>query len=139
MSNSSTQTAGPLNTTVLMSASAMFMGLLGAGAALFPDQILAYFGASPEGFPLVLLSVVGMLYLSFGLLNWMARGNLIGGIYSRPVAIGNFTHFFGVSIILTKYTLDTSHVGVVVVGTAAYVLFAIGFGYIVFAGGESCG
>lgn len=139
MSNSSTQTAGTLNTTVLMSASATFLGILGASAALFPDQILSYFRASPEGFPLVLLNVVGMLYLSFGLLNWMARENLIGGIYSRPVAIGNFTHFFGVSIILTKYTLDTSQVGVVAVGTAVYALFAIGFGYVLFAGGESCG
>jgi hypothetical protein len=122
-----------------MSTSATFMGILGATAALFPDQILAFFGAPTDGLPIVLLNVLGMLYLSFGLLNWMARKNLIGGIYSRPVAIGNFTHFFGVSIILTKYTLDTSQVEVVAVGTAAYALFAVGFGYILFAGGESCG
>jgi hypothetical protein len=134
-----TQIADTLNTTVLMSASASFMGLLGVGAALLPEQILAYLGTPPEGFPVVLLNVVGVVYLSFGVLNWMARKKLIGGIYSRPVAIGNFAHFFGVTVALTQHVTAAPHPTVFVVGTAAYALFAAGFGYVVFAGGQSCG
>lgn len=93
-----------------MSASASFMGLLGVGAALLPEQILAYLGTPPEGFPVVLLNVVGVVYLSFG-----------------------------VTVALTQHVTAAPHPTVFVVGTAAYALFAAGFGYVVFAGGQSCG
>ena len=39
------------------------------------------------------------LYLGFASLNWMAKDNLIGGIYSPPVAIGIF---FAISMALLK-------------------------------------
>lgn len=115
------------------------MVLLGAGGALFDETILTFFDVQPDGFPVILLNVVGILYLSFGVLNWMAREVPIGGIYSRPVAIGNFAHFFGVTVALTQHVTTTSHTTTFLIGTAAYALFAAGFGYLVFAGGESCG
>ena len=31
--------------------------------------------------------------LGFGMMNWMARDALFGGIYNKPMTIGNFMHF----------------------------------------------
>ena len=31
--------------------------------------------------------------LPFAMLNWMAKGVIIGGIYSRPIVIANLAHF----------------------------------------------
>jgi hypothetical protein len=31
---------------------------------------------------------------AFAMVNWMARGTTVGGIYGRPIALGNLTHFF---------------------------------------------
>jgi hypothetical protein len=28
-----------------------------------------------------------------GMTNWMWRGNLVGGVYGRPIGIGNMVHF----------------------------------------------
>lgn len=121
-----------------MSMSAGFMGLLGLGTSLFPRAILAEVSSQPSSFSVLLASVMGALYLGFALLNWMARTNLIGGIYSRPVAIGNFAHFFAATIVLTKRLITAPTGGVLIVVTVAYGLFAAGFGYVAVAGGQSC-
>lgn len=143
MSDPSTQTpnrsSDRLNTTLLMSGSAGFMGLLGVGASLFPRALLSALGIQPESGSVLLMSVAGALYLGFAVLNWMARENPIGGIYSRPVALGNAAHFFATTIVLVKHLVGTPHLVEFAIGTAVYALFAGGFGSLVFAGGDRCG
>lgn len=112
--------------------------MLGLGASLFPQELLVTFDSHPSDFSVLLVSLLGALYLGFALLNWMARANLIGGIYSRPVAIGNFVHFFAATIVLIKQLVAGPTNVAFVLGTIAYVLFAVGFGYVAFAGGERC-
>lgn len=87
----------------------------------------------------MLIGVTGTLYLGFAMLNWIAREKLIGGIYSRPVAIGNFIHFLSGTIILTKHVLATPNPIAHGAITAGYALFAIGFGYVAFVRGGSYG
>ena len=82
-----------MNTRLLMRGSAVFLGVLGLSATFLPLEILAHAGVTPGGVNVVLVQVAGGLYLGFAFLNWMAQGNAIGGIYSRPVAIGNLSHF----------------------------------------------
>lgn len=136
--NTSAVPAITFKTKFLMTTSAGFMGLLGLSASVLPQEILAYVGVQPDGPLLVLAGIAGALYLGFAVLNWMAREHLIGGIYSRPVALGNFAHFFVAAVALTEQVLATPTVPVAVI-TTAYVLFAAAFGSVVFAGGTKCG
>lgn len=69
----------------------------------------------------------------------MARGNIIGGIYSRPVALGNFFHFVLVAILLLKQVIGGQTGIEFVVGTGAYGVFAVSFGYLLYGVGDSCG
>lgn len=127
-----------LNTKLLMVLSAGFMGMLGALGSFIPQEIAGYYGLSttPEG--VVLIKITSALYLGFAFINWLARGNLIGGIYSRPVALGNFFHFTVVTLVLLKHVLINPLTATFAVGTGIYVVFAGCFGYIAFSGGKSC-
>lgn len=130
---------GLLNTRLLMTASAVYTGLLGLAAALFEEAILSLFGAAADDFSVVLVGVVGALYIGYAVLNWMARGNLIGGVYSRPVAMGNFAHFLAVGVLLSQQIPSTSHTVELALPAGFSVVFAAAFGWVVFGRGGSCG
>ena len=125
-------------TKFLMIASAALMAFVGFSASFFPEELLKYFDTSANGIAVIMVEVVGALYVGFALLNWMARANVIGAIYSRPVAIGNFAHFFIASIVLTKYVVSTTYSSIILGLGIANALFAVAFGYLLFAGGKAC-
>lgn len=127
-----------LNTKVLMVCSAIFMGLIGIIASFLPQEIIGYYGATASDKAVIAIQIIGALYLGFAALNWMARGNIIGGIYSRPVALGNFFHFFLVSIILLKHIIAQTPEALFIGGAVIYIIFSLCFGYILFAGGKAC-
>jgi len=118
-------------TRILMSLSATFMAALGLVASFMPQEMLGYLGTTPENVTVLLMQVTGALYIAFAMLNWMSRGNIIGGIYARPLALANFLHFSVVSIVLVKYL--TSGFGMDLVAIAVpYVVFAGSFGIVLF-------
>jgi len=123
----------PMHTKMLMRLSSLFLGILGLAASFMPQEILAHYGARSSGLGALLLQVVGALYLGFAVLNWMARDILIGGIYARPVALGNFLHFGVVGLTVWKAIAGgTSRGSDIVAGAIVYSVFAVWFGLIVF-------
>ena len=67
------------------------------------------------------------------MLNWMARHNLIGGVYSRPVAMGNMFHFVVAALALLKAVFGGSARSTeVMAATLVYCVFAVWFGVVVF-------
>ncbi|MBT8101286.1 MAG: hypothetical protein KJO82_16135, partial [Gammaproteobacteria bacterium] len=79
----------------------------------------------------LLIQMMGALYLGFAILNWAARGVIIGGIYARPLALGNFLHFAMVGVMLIKAAVV--HVAVpLAISAAVFSAFAIGFGIVLF-------
>ena len=121
-----------MNTRLLMRASAIFLGVIGASAIFLPQEILTRAGTAPVEFTVVLVQIAGALYLGFGMLNWMAQGNMIGGIYSRPVAIGNLTHFTIGALSLLKSIVAGQRVPEVIAGAVAYTIFAVVFAVLAF-------
>jgi hypothetical protein len=115
-----------------MRASAVFLGVLGVAATFLPQEILARVGAPPVGFNVLLIQIAGALYLGFAMLNWMARGNLIGGIYSRPVAIGNIAHFTIGGLCLLKFVYAGEYALEVIAAAVAYSAFAALFAFVAF-------
>jgi len=120
-----------MHTKILMMLSAVFMALLGLLTSFWPDKVLETHGTVPDNATLMLVQMMGALYLGFAILNWTARGVLIGGIYARPLALGNLLHFAMVGMMLAKAAI--AH-GVVQLATSAFVFsaFAIWFGIVLF-------
>ena len=115
----------------VMGSSALFMFCFGVLLTFAPSEILHAAGGRP--LPLLLLATQtgGALYLGFAILNWMAKDSLIGGIFNRPVAMGNFLHFLMVALAMLKAFSSLSR------STAVFALFltyfiALGFPFILF-------
>jgi hypothetical protein len=122
-----------MSTKILMTLSALFMATLGVAASFMPQELLAHYGSGPDGLAVLLVQVVGALYLGFAILNWTARANLIGGIYSRPVALANFLHFAVVAVTLSKAMIGgSSRTSELIVGSLIYSALAVWFGLVVF-------
>ena len=121
-----------MNTRLLMRVGAVRLGVAGLAASFLPQEVLASFGAMPVPATVVLVQIVGAAYLGFAFLNWMAQGHAIGGIYSRPVAIGNFGHFMIGGLALLKSGIVQS-TGPALAAAAVYAVFAALFAYVAFA------
>jgi len=81
----------------------------------------------------LLVQILGALYFAFGMLNWMSKASLIGGIYNRPIAVANFSHFFIAGLALIKSIISNSDLPLIflVIGIV-YLIFALLFGLILF-------
>ena len=113
-----------------MSLSAIVMGLTGIILTFFPQEIAGFFKMADAN--IILLQVLGGLYFGFAMLNWAAKANLTGGIYSRPVTIGNLAHFVIVGLALLKFgSRNTSNI-YVWIAVILYLIFAILFGIVFF-------
>jgi hypothetical protein len=120
------------STRALMTLTAAFAAALGVTASFLPQEILAHGGAAPEWFPVVVVQIAGALYLGVAILNWMARGALIGGIYGRPIALANFMHFAVAAIVLIKAVAAGQSGAWLLTGTAAYAGLAVWWGLVLF-------
>jgi hypothetical protein len=119
-----------------MTTSALFMGLLGLAASFLPQEILAAAGVPEESLPelaVILVQALGALYLGFAILNWMAKGILVGGIYARPLALGNFLHFSVVTVVLVKAIFGDGPSPTLLAFALPYTILATGFGIALFS------
>ena len=115
-----------------MIASSIVTGLLGLTASFFPKEILNNVGLSPTETVILFVQVTGALYIGFALMNWMAKTVLIGGIYARPLAMGNFAHFMIAAIALAKAAINNSVLTYLWITAVVYSIFAIMFGIVLF-------
>ncbi len=76
---------------------------------------------------MLIAQLAGVLYLGFAALNWMARGNMIGGIYSRPVTIGNVLHFVSGTAVIVKALSRNSMPATFWILAVVYSVFAVAF------------
>ena len=121
-----------MNTRFLMSLSAAFYAMLGAGITFLPQEFLAHIGASSDGIVVLLVQMLGALYLGFAMLNWMNRGGHIGGIYRRPVSMANFFNFAVGGTAIVKWVISNQFALEVAVVALTYSVFAVWFGLVVF-------
>ncbi len=122
-----------MNSKILMIISSIVLGILGIGLSFMPDEILGLLRINGSSTTPLILQVTGALYLGFSILNWMAKGNIIGGVYSRPVSMGNFVHFFVGGIALIKFIFINQGLSVLWIIAIPYVVLALWFGIILFS------
>lgn len=119
-------------TKILMVASSIYLGITGLGLTFLPKEISEYLNSLINPISILFLQILGALYLGFAMLNWMTKSNLIGGIYSKPLVIGNFVHFLMSSFALIKIVRQFSgnHYAILLAVTIIYAVFTVCFGYI---------
>ena len=120
-----------MNSRLLMSVTAALLAGLGLTCSFAPQELLGLVGATASPALVLGVQALGAAWLGFALLDWHARGAPFGGIYGRPVALGNFLHFAVIALALAKGTFATPVAGLFV-STAIAAALAIGFGTLVF-------
>jgi len=114
-----------------MTAAAIVTGIAGIAFTFLPGEILNYTDMKANGPLLLLLQILGALYFAFAMLNWMTKTSIIGGIYNKPIAVANFTHFFIGAMALIKGMISNPALPIGIWAIAiVYAIFAILFGLI---------
>lgn len=108
------------------------MGIAGILLSFLPHELLSYLNSTSGSMSeALLLQILGALYFALAMINWTAKANLIGGIYSRPIAIGNLTHFtVGALALIKGYSFSLPIL--LQATTLIYLVFAILFGIVFF-------
>lgn len=106
-----------------MSVSALALLMLGLTALFFPDLAADGIGSGAS----VPVQLFGGGLLGFAALNWIGRSAILGGIYGRPIVVGNFG--LGVSTAGTSISasLDGRLPGWGWVLAAVFTIHALGF------------
>jgi hypothetical protein len=121
-----------MNTKILMTASALVLALLGIGVLFAPQELLTYLGAPPSGFLPPLVQLLAAAFLGQAMTNWAVKGSKVGGIYNRPIAVGNLMHFTVGAITLIHFSAHAHMPTPVIAIAVIYTLLAIAFGVVVF-------
>lgn len=122
-----------MNTKIVMTACSIILGLAGILLSFIPLEIMRILGLESSKQLLFLMQVSGALYFGFAMLNWMTKSSLIGGIYNRPIAVANFSHFLIAGLALTKGVFANPGLPLVIqMAAAVYLVFAVSFGIILF-------
>jgi len=120
-----------MNTKLLMTISAIVTGALGLSLSFLPHEIDRFLNAQSNASSALYLQLLSALYLGFAIMNWMAKGSLIGGIYNRPLALGNLMHFGVGAIALFKIASGINQHFEIILGlTVIYTILAAGFIYV---------
>ncbi|MER2028677.1 MAG: multidrug DMT transporter permease [Solibacillus sp.] len=115
-----------MKTKWFLSSSAVIMGLLGLAGTFIPEEIAKLLGIASTPVTLILLQIIGGLYLGFAMLNWFTRSSLIGGIYNKPVVLGNLMHCIVVFFALIRQLAEQFHI-ILGILTLVYFGFAVWF------------
>lgn len=120
-----------MTTNTLMISSSIILGILGTILTFLPDEVISEIRITSNLISTFSFQLLGALYLGFALLNWMSKESLIGGIYNKPIVVGNFMHF-GVGALALIKTISNikPHLGIAISITVIYALFAILFAYV---------
>ena len=120
-----------MTTKTVMISSTILLSTLGLVLTFLPNEIISVLLIVPNPISTLSLQLLGALYLGFAMINWMAKGALIGGIYNKSLAVGNFMHFGVGALALVKIISKIQiHLEIVISLTVVYAIFAVLFGYI---------
>lgn len=112
-----------------MLSSASFNGIMGVIFSFFPEEVLALFRQPPSQFTALAFQVLGALFLGFAMMNYTAKKAVLGGIYNRPLQMGNTVYYFITAITLIKYMAGQSLMisPALWVVSLTYILLAVSF------------
>ncbi|MDQ3282051.1 MAG: hypothetical protein M3Q69_11630 [Acidobacteriota bacterium] len=113
-----------MSTRLLLTASAIVLGVAGLAGIFAPDEVIGAIGAVNTRPLRLIIELFGAAFFGFALVNWSARGSLIGGIYNRPLALGNVAHFVIGAFASSKAGIWPAAI--------VYAIFAVAFGRLFF-------
>lgn len=111
----------------LMIASGFLNGILGILLTFLPQETGRWLGTSSQtGADILILQLLGGALFGIGLMNYMGRNAVLGGIYGKPIILGNMAFHFIAGLELIKYLFDTQQWGILLIPAILYSLLTAG-------------
>jgi hypothetical protein len=121
-----------MNSKLLLVPSAILLGAAGVVANFMPQEIAGRLGLTGLPAGALLVQLLAGLLIAFALLNWMCRDHRVGGIYGKPLALANALQFAVGAFGLGRAVTGPLQSPLLWAAFAFYVLFALGFLWLVF-------
>ena len=121
-----------MSTRLLLQSSALLLMILGVLLSFLPAEIASVMGLSHDLATQMALQLLGAVYFGFGMLNYMSKRAVVGGIYGRPLVVGNFSHFLIAALALLKAQDLLSTYPWLWALAIAFGLLAVAFGRLLF-------
>ncbi len=116
-----------INSKWLMIASALVLGVFGVLTSFFAKELLLHTKVTSQGAGEMFMQFLAAGMLGFAFMNWTARNAVLGGIYGRPIIIGNLIHFALVLIAMIKMIIAKPDLPGMWVLAGIYLIFTLGF------------
>ena len=118
---------------LILSFSAIVLFIAGGATLFAPDELARAIDPAASRSLSVIVQLLGSGFLGFALINWMSRRNRIGGIYARPLGMGNLLLFATAALTLGKATAAWNHSAVGIGLCVILAILAASFAWLVFA------
>ena len=118
---------------VILTLSAIVLFIAGGATLFAPEELARALDPSASRGLAVIIQLVGSGFLGFALINWMSRRNKIGGIYARPLGMGNLLLFATAALTLGKAAMAESLPLAAIGVCAVLAVLAASFAWLVFA------
>lgn len=116
-----------LSKTVMIS-SAVLNGLPGLLLTFLPTETGHFLGSASQAGPDVLaFQLLEAAMIGFAMLNYMGGNAILGGIYGKPILLGNMIFHFIAGLELARYAFDSGEWMTYSILSVFYILLAIGF------------
>lgn len=113
---------------IIMITSGFLNGILGIVLTFMPQEIGGWLGmASQTGAEVLVLQLLGGTLFGFGMINYMGRNAILGGIYGKPIILGNMVFHFIVALELARYMFENDRFGFLLAGGILYAFLAAAF------------
>ena len=121
-----------MKSKIVLTVCAGFLCVMGLALDFLPQEAAAALGLGLTPIAVLILQVFSAALLGMGFLNWLSRGNPMGGIYSRPLALQNLL-FFGVGAIsLDRAAFHTGPILAIQMAACVFTVFAAAFAWLMF-------
>ena len=115
----------------LLLSSSLCLLLAGIALTFLPDETARLFSPLVAPQLVMLIQVLGALLFGNGMLNWLSKDQVIGGVYGRPLVVGNTAHFVTGGLALLRH-LPSHHSPEMIAVTLLYVIFGASFARLLF-------
>ena len=117
-----------MNSKTILTSYAILMAIAGIGVLFLGDEVTALLNIQSS--PLI-NALLAALFFGFATTNWHSKNLTIGGVYGRPLVLGNLSHTLIGSISLIKIANDTSTLTTIIL-TIIYSIFALAFTWLMY-------
>ena len=119
-------------TKLLLTGAAVFQGLYGVALLFLPDVLLGWFTPGPDVRAAFFAQQFGTALLGLAAVNWIGRTSPVGGIYGRPLVVGNVAFFTANALLLLRQALEQPAVWALWANTVIVAGFAVAFALLLF-------